>query len=191
MKKIVVFGSESVGKTTLAAEVAKYFGVPCCPEYVRHYLQYRNQNLARKGIISLYEDIEPMAVGQLALEQSAMLVAENMGKKLLILDTNIEANYIYSRYYFNRLPALLEVWANKPNNYDYYVLLRPNVAWVADNLRDRPENREAMHLLFKNYLEERGKPFVEIEALHEQRTQEAIKHIEHFFWISATSNCKL
>lgn len=37
--KIVIFGPESTGKTTLSGDLAKYYGEPVVPEYMREYLQ--------------------------------------------------------------------------------------------------------------------------------------------------------
>jgi HTH-type transcriptional regulator, transcriptional repressor of NAD biosynthesis genes len=179
MKKIVLFGSESTGKTTLATQLSTYFGVPCCPEFVRYYLSWRNKSADRQHIISVFEDIEPMAAGQIALENSVTILAEQLKSPFAIFDTNIETNWLYSKHYFDKTPILLDEML-KISDYHYYVLLYPDVAWVADGLRDNAENREMMHQLFKNYLVTKGKTFVEIAGVCEARFEQARAAVETF-----------
>ncbi len=178
MKKIVVFGSESTGKTTLALALANYFGVPYCPEYVRYYLELRNQSAERKGIVSVYDDITPMAIGQLALENSTIEIAKGLGSFLVIFDTNVEINWLYSRYYFDQSPLFLDEIIKNNDKYDFYLLLAPTVAWQADGLRDSPHNRLEMHQLFKNFLVKHNKKFAEVTALQAERTKQAIQLIK-------------
>ncbi len=165
--KIVFFGAESSGKTTLALQIAKYFSAFYCPEYVREYLTLRNLSPDRKNIVSVYADIEPMAVGQIALENSLENSYQNNltegEKKILVYDTNIETNYIYSLYYFQKVPEILQQFVGQ-KQYDFYFLLYPNTPWVADGLRDSPENRAEMHQLFKDYLQTHQRNFVEING---------------------------
>jgi HTH-type transcriptional repressor of NAD biosynthesis genes len=182
MKKIVIFGSESTGKTTLATQLSNYFGVPCCPEFVRYYLSWRNKSADRQHIISVFEDIEPMAVGQIALENSVSILAQQLQSTFAIFDTNIETNWLYSRHYFDKTPILLDEML-KITDYHFYILLCPDVSWEADGLRDRAENREMMHQLFKNYLVAKGKKFVEIEGLGELRVAKGRAAIETFLEI--------
>lgn len=184
--KVVFFGSESSGKTTLCLEIAKYFSVPSCPEYVREYLMLRNLAENRQGIISVYDDIEPMSVGQAALETSFEncfsnhnISSKEMTKKvtkystkLLLYDTNIETNWIYSNYYFQKTPEILDMLVAQ-KQYDLYLLLFPDIAWVDDALRDSPDNRMAMHNLFKDYLLDNHRNFIEINGSYENRFQQA------------------
>jgi NadR type nicotinamide-nucleotide adenylyltransferase len=176
--KIVLFGAESCGKTTLALQIAKHFAVPVCPEYVREYLQRRNLEANRNGIISIYDDILPMSIGQAALEASFQLFFTNSPQKLQIYDTNIETNWIYSKYYFQKTPQILDNLVSE-NSYDLYLLLKPDIPWVADGLRDSPTNRTEMHLLFKNYLYSRNRNFVEIAGNYTQRLEMALHTISN------------
>jgi HTH-type transcriptional repressor of NAD biosynthesis genes len=176
--KVVFFGSESSGKTTLCLEIAKYFSVPSCPEYVREYLMLRNLAENRQGIISVYDDIEPMSIGQAALEASFEKYFSNQDiskkktTKLLLYDTNIETNWIYSNYYFQKTPEILDMLVAQ-KQYDLYLLLFPDIAWVDDGLRDSPDNRMAMHNLFKDYLINNHRNFIEINGSYENRFQQA------------------
>ncbi len=180
--KVVFFGSESSGKTTLCLEIAKYFSVPSCPEYVREYLKLRNLAENRQGIISVYDDIEPMSIGQAALEASFEKYFSNQEisskqiTKLLLYDTNIETNWIYSNYYFQKTPKILDMLVTQ-KQYDLYLLLCPDIAWIDDGLRDSPDNRMEMHNLFKNYLIDNHRNFVEISGNYENRFQQALCEI--------------
>ena len=64
-KKVVLYGPESTGKTTLAIELAKYFDVPWVPEFAREYLQNVWDNEKR---ICEPRDLLPIAKGQMDTE---------------------------------------------------------------------------------------------------------------------------
>ena len=63
LKKIVILGPESTGKSTLCAALAKHYNTSWCPEYARQFL---NEN----GTKYSYEDLLTIAKGQLAGEDS-------------------------------------------------------------------------------------------------------------------------
>ena len=58
--KIVLFGPESTGKTTLAKQLAKHYNTVWVPEYAREYLQKKWDDT--KEICTL-DDLIPIAVG--------------------------------------------------------------------------------------------------------------------------------
>ncbi|RYZ57066.1 MAG: ATPase, partial [Chitinophagaceae bacterium] len=64
MKKIVVIGPESTGKSTLCEELAEHYNTVWCPEYARDFL-------LQHGTDYTYDDLTTIAKGQLALEAEA------------------------------------------------------------------------------------------------------------------------
>ena len=63
-KKVVLYGPESTGKTTLSIELAKHFKTNWVPEYAREYLQNVWDNEKR---ICEPKDILPIAIGGTAI----------------------------------------------------------------------------------------------------------------------------
>lgn len=177
VQKIILFGSESTGKSTLAAQLAAHYGTLWCPEFSRTYLQLKNEIEQRhlQGFVSVYEDIEPIAIGQIGLEDSFLAQANG----ILFYDTNLLTNLVYSHYYFGKAPDFLSEIVKK-REYDFYLLLDTDVAWQADPLRDRPQERAEIRQIFKNALIERKQNFVEIKGLGEERLENAIRAVEKF-----------
>jgi len=63
--KVVIFGPESTGKTTLSNQLARYYNTVWAPEYAREYLQDKWNNY-RKTCDA--DDLIPIAEGQMKLE---------------------------------------------------------------------------------------------------------------------------
>src|SRR5215475_1667086 len=61
MIRVVFTGSESTGKSTLAAAVASHYGVEVVPEFVRAFAEQRGGGIE-------FSDHGPIARGQMALE---------------------------------------------------------------------------------------------------------------------------
>ena len=68
MKKIVITGPESTGKTTLATKVADYFNVEPVPEYARDFLAKLGRPYVEKDLMKLvqsqifFEDVASLSV---------------------------------------------------------------------------------------------------------------------------------
>ena len=62
MKKIVIIGPESTGKSTLCEQLADHYRTLWCPEYAREYL-------LRHGMDYSYDDLLTIAKGQVGLEE--------------------------------------------------------------------------------------------------------------------------
>lgn len=165
MKKVVLTGSESSGKTTLAQNLAAHYGAPYSAEFVREFA-------ARKGRID-FSDHGPIARGQMAAEDAAIARAGN----LVFLDTDLVSTVIYCEHYFGRSPGWIADEARRRAG-DLYLLLAPDVPWVADGIRDRGERREEMHALFRAKLEALALPFVEIGGDADQRLATAITAVD-------------
>lgn len=143
-RRVVLTGSESVGKTTLAAQLAAHYGAPCVPEFVRGYA-------AAKGAPLGFGDHGPIARGQVAQEEAALAAARAAGAPLLLLDTDLLSTVVYCRHYFGHAPAFLVGWAHARRP-DLYLLLDVDVPWVADGVRDRGDRRAEVQAQFAEAL---------------------------------------
>jgi len=171
--KVVLFGPESTGKTTLAKALATYYKTLWVPEYAREYLENKWH---KTGQICSREDIYPIALGQMKLENKAVKEAN----KLLFCDTTLLSTQVYSEAYFDGWCDERIVQANELNHYDLYLLTDIDVPWEKDLLRDRPNQRQEMFDHFKSTLEQRNLIFVTLRGTTETRMKLAIKHICKF-----------
>lgn len=169
--KVVLFGPESTGKTTLAKELAEHYNTEWVPEYARAYLQEK-WNI-RKTICEL-EDLLPIARGQIQLENQLSEKAQN----ILICDTDLLETKVYSEIYFDDYcHPVLEDYA-LANSYDLYLLTYVDVPWEEDDLRDRPFGREEIFEKFKATLEKYDRNFVILKGDRTTRLRQAIIEID-------------
>lgn len=172
--KIVLFGPESTGKTTLATELSRHYGEPWVAEYMREYLQDK-WNLEKK--VCEPKDILPIARGQMLRENIFTKKADN----LLFCDTDLLELKVYSEAYYEGFadPQLLK-HALK-NRYDLYFLMYIDVPWTPDDLRDKPDDRIGMFQRFENALIEAKKPYVILKGSLNERFQKAVSEIDKLF----------
>jgi NadR type nicotinamide-nucleotide adenylyltransferase len=151
LKRVVLTGSESTGKTTLAVQLARAHGAPVVPEYARRYV-------AGRGALLTADDVEPIARGQMALEDEA----EASRPALLFKDTDLVSTVVYARHYYGACPPWIEA-AARSRLADLYLLLHPDVPWVADGAyRDLPSVRWEIHDRFRRTLDELGARRVDV-----------------------------
>ena len=169
--KVVLFGPESTGKTTLARELANHFKTEWVPEYAREYLQEK-WNKEKKTCEP--QDLIPIAEGQIRLENYLTKKAN----KLLICDTDLLETKVYSEaYYLGYCDPVLEKYALQ-NIYDLYLLTSIDIPWEKDDLRDKPNERDRMFLYFKDTLEKYNKNFVILNGDNKKRLSLAIESID-------------
>ncbi|WP_047416954.1 AAA family ATPase [Cellulophaga sp. Hel_I_12] len=169
--KIVLFGPESTGKTTLSEQLARHYHSVWVPEYAREYLQDK-WNEQRKTCEP--KDLLPIAEGQMRLENKLVKKAN----KVLICDTDLLETKVYSEaYYIGHCDPILEKYALE-NTYDLYFLTYIDVPWEKDDLRDKPGERERMFQYFKNTLDTYNRTYVLLKGDKNTRLKTAIAHID-------------
>lgn len=169
--KVVLFGPESTGKTTLAKQLAAYYNTVWVPEYAREYLQDKWDTQKKTCELA---DLLPIAMGQIELENKLGTKANTV----LICDTDLLETKVYSEVYYEGFcDPLLEKYALE-NTYDLYFLTYIDLPWQADDLRDKPNEREQMFSAFKQALLRYERPFVVLKGGKEKRMQEAVRQIE-------------
>ena len=168
IQRIVITGSESTGKTTLARELAARLGADWIPEFARLYAA----NIARPlGS----DDVEPIAHGQITLQDTAL--APRHG--LLVQDTDLVSTVVYARHYYGHCPEWV-LSAAKERLGDLYLLLDTDVDWVPDDVRDLSNLRAEVQSLLRNQLRDFGARVVEIRGLGEARLANALHAVEEF-----------
>ncbi|MCG2460216.1 ATP-binding protein [Flavobacteriaceae bacterium F89] len=169
--KVVLFGPESTGKTTLSQQLAEHYNTKWVPEFMREYLQDKWQ---REKKSCEPKDLLPIAEGQMQLENKLSQLATNV----LICDTDLLELKVYSEsYYSGYCDPMLEKYALR-NSYGLYLLTYIDVPWEKDDLRDRPDDRERMFLNFKETLEKYKRNFVILSGDKATRLKTAVEHID-------------
>jgi NadR type nicotinamide-nucleotide adenylyltransferase len=165
LKRIVAFGPESTGKSTLVSSLARAYNTTFAMEYMR---EYYTQHQVREPFYSIPEDLLPIATGQIALENQAAKSANN----LLFCDTNLLQLEVYANYYFGECPAKISE-AVKRHSYDLYLLTFIDVPWQKDQLRDRPLAREKLFVIFEQTLQKHKLPYVVLKGDEVSRVRAA------------------
>lgn len=168
--KVVLFGPESTGKTTLSTQLARYYNTVWVPEYARRYLQNKWNN-ERKTCEN--SDLLPIARGQIRLENKLAKKAD----KLLICDTDLLETKVYSEeFYGGFVDPILEKAASQ-NKYDLYLLTYIDTPWEKDDLRDRPDQRLNMFNAFETALIKYNRPYILLKGDKKTRFKAAVKEI--------------
>ena len=197
LKKIVILGPESTGKSTLCGQLAAHYKTLWCPEFAREYL-------LKHGMNYTFDDLLTIAKGQLALEdeyESAVRSRKSeVGSQrsevrsltthdsqltthnsLLFIDTDMYVMKVWCEFVFGNchrfiLDQIIE------RKYDLYLLCNVDLPWVKDELREYPdlESRHKLYLIYKDLMVNQSVPWVDISGSHEERFQKAITGLNTF-----------
>jgi len=172
--RVVLTGSESTGKTTLAARLASHYGVVAVPEFVRQYAASKDGSLE-------FNDHGPIARGQIALEDEAIA----RGERIVIQDTDLLSTVVYCDHYFGACPPWI-IDAARSRRPDLYLLCEIDLPWIEDGIRDRGHMREDMQRLFRAAVRASNVPAVVIDGDPERRFAKAIDAVDQLLLESRT-----
>lgn len=177
IKKIVVIGPESTGKSTLCAALAAHYNSIWCPEYARNFLM-------QHGTQYSYDDLLTIAKGQLAQEDAyahALLTDETKTSKYLFIDTDMYVMKVWCEFVFGKCHTWIldQITERK---YDLYLLCKPDLPWVKDELREYPDDatRIVLYHHYRDLLIHQSTPWVEVSGANEQRLNTAIAAVDQY-----------
>jgi NadR type nicotinamide-nucleotide adenylyltransferase len=180
LKKIVVIGPESTGKSTLCEQLAQHYETTWCPEFAREYLLTNGTNYD-------FDDLLTIAKGQLALEDeytrkleiNSLPMLEDGGHLPLFIDTDMYVVKVWCEFVFENchrfvLDKILE------RKYDLYLLCNVDLPWVKDELREYPdlETRNKLYRIYKDIMVNQNTPWIDINGDYDQRLQKAIAAVD-------------
>ena len=165
--RIVLYGPESTGKTSLAQALAAHFKTQWVPEFARVYLQ---EKWEREHVVCTLADLPKIVHGQMLWENKRLRLAN----KWLFCDTNALVTQVWSQTHYDGYCAPEIKKAVHDYHYDFYLLTQPDIPWVKDDLRDRPAAREEMFEAFKYQLDKHNLPFALVGGKQAFRLKNAI-----------------
>lgn len=190
IKKVVVLGPESTGKSTLCQRLADHYNTLWVPEYAREYLE-------KNGTAYSYDDLLTIAKSQIELEdtissQLPMAIGtaispldtshSQLTPRLLFIDTDLYVIKVWAEFVFNKCHTwMLDKIAKR--EYDLYLLCDVDLPWVEDVLREYPDKkiREKLFSLYKDIMINQTTPWFIISGNYEERLMKAIHFIDATF----------
>jgi HTH-type transcriptional regulator, transcriptional repressor of NAD biosynthesis genes len=169
VKKIVLLGSESTGKSVLTEKLATFFNTTYVPEAAREIIEKTDE--------CIYDDLQKIA----ALH--AKRINENLlrANKLLFIDTDIHITRSYSRFLFDR-ELVVDPWIDEANRADLYIFLETDAPFVQDGTRLDKEQRDKLSRSHKETLRHYNIPFVSINGNWEERFNLAVRIVEERYF---------
>ena len=177
IKRVVITGPESTGKSTLCEQLAAHYNTVWVKEYAREYLELNGTDYG-------FEDLYAIAEGQIAREEKAVSElqireASTFNFPPVFIDTDLYVMKVWSEFVFNKCDnKILTQIAHR--TYDLYLLCNVDLPWVKDGLREYPDliTREKLFHYYKEEMAEQHAPWVIITGNYEERLQHAVNAVD-------------
>jgi NadR type nicotinamide-nucleotide adenylyltransferase len=170
LKKIVIIGPESAGKSTLCEQLAQHYQTEWCPEFAREYLLTNGKEYD-------YDDLLTIARGQLAMEDEYAAMAHHT--KPLFIDTDMYVMKVWCEFVFGKCHRFIldQIVQRK---YDLYLLCNVDLPWVKNELREYPDlkTREQLYHIYKDILFNQPVVWAEISGDNDERLKKAIAAVD-------------
>ena len=171
LKKIVIIGPESTGKTTLCQQLSDYYKTSWVKEYAREYLLNNGRKYS-------YENLLDIAKGQINGEELVIQDINGAEDKLVFIDTDMYVMKVWCEYVFEKCHHwILNTIVDR--KYDLYLLCNIDLPWVKDQLREYPDliSRKKLYHHYKDIMANQQVSWVEISGNNTERLQKAIEAV--------------
>jgi NadR type nicotinamide-nucleotide adenylyltransferase len=189
LKKIVVIGPESTGKSTLCQQLAAHYQASWVKEYAREYLLKNGTSYTFENLLDIAKEQiagEELIVGSWSLAERASgeQPAGSCGRitpndQPLFIDTDMYVMKVWCEFVFEKchhwiLNRIVE------RKYDLYLLCNTDLPWVKDELREYPDllSRAKLYNHYKDIMLNQNVPWVDVSGNYEERLQIAVTAID-------------
>lgn len=168
MRKIVISGPESTGKTTLSEALAQELNAILIPEHARSYIEGLNKPYT-------FSDVEAIAKYQMHEEMKMMALYPN---GIIIMDTWLIITKVWFDVVFGRIPEWIESHIAS-TKIDLFLICAPDLPWIADPVRENGGGmRQKLFERYCNEIEHYGFSHEIVMGSGEIRVQNALKLIK-------------
>jgi nicotinamide riboside kinase len=200
LKKIVIIGPESTGKSTLSESLAQHYDTLWCPEFAREYLLKHGMNysfedllIIAKGQIALEDEfVEVVAKGRLPVDNRSRKLSGAIGNalrvkmssqyknphELLFIDTDMYVMKVWCEFVFGKCHQWI-IDQIVQRKYDLYLLCNIDLSWTKDELREYPdpETRRKLYHIYKDIMINQTVPWVGISGNYEERLARSVEAV--------------
>ena len=169
LKKILITGPESTGKSFLTKGLAKHYNGGFVGEYAREYIEDLKRDYLESDLLNI-------AKKQMELED----IQSEKNEAFLFCDTGLTVIDIWSQEKYKRTNDWIkqEILQRK---YDLCLLCDIDLPWVYDRQRENPYDRDRLLFLYQQSFEEREVAYFMVDGVGELRLKNAIEIINRFF----------
>jgi HTH-type transcriptional regulator, transcriptional repressor of NAD biosynthesis genes len=175
VRRIVLIGAESTGKTTLARQLAERFNTTWVREFGREYWEKKVAGLSMDGPLPGWTSEEFLTIA--AEQQRRENLAARSANRLLVCDTNAFATGTWHERYMGSRDKRVDM-IGRADKADLYLLTEPDFPFVQDGFRDGESIRNRMHERFTQLLSEQPTPVVRINGVGAVRLERSVMAIE-------------
>jgi NadR type nicotinamide-nucleotide adenylyltransferase len=169
VRKVVITGPESTGKTQLAQSLANCFNTLWVPEYAREYISGLKRSYN-------YDDVEHIAREQVRRENLYLKEVRD----ILFYDTDLIVTKVWFKVVYGHYPGWIdEAIMNTPA--DLFLVCNTDIPWVPDPLRENGgEMREVLMGMYITEINIIGVTWKLVSGKGGQRINSAVETVRTF-----------
>lgn len=154
VRRVLLLGAESTGKTTLARSLAGAYETLWNPEYGRPYTELGRDPAAP------WTSAEFTHIARLHCWYEDFLA--EYADRVLFCDTDAFTTAVFHEVYLGSATAEFSELAAR--TYDLTLVCGLDVPWAHDGIREFEAEREAMHRRYLDHAEASGRPWLLVEG---------------------------
>jgi len=165
LKRVLITGPESTGKSELSVGLARHYGGTCIPEYARAYIEVLGRPYE-------YSDVD-----SIAQRQAKEYEESGMEKRWIFFDTWLIITKIWFEVVYGQVPGWVDGKISQAS-FDLVLLCDTDIPWISDPVRENGgKMREELLAMYKNELDRNNFKWVLVRGTGDKRLKKAIKLI--------------